>query len=80
MMFFLLFLSNVQCKNALADPIPTPESYPLSASVYIMDIFQKIQTALLLIFLIQKLTNAGKLAGQIVVIQHLVIPSKESNF
>lgn len=37
-MLFLLLFANVQCKNALANPVPTPETYPLSVSVYIMDI------------------------------------------
>lgn len=37
-MSFFLFLTIIQCKGILADPIPTPEVYPLSVSTRIMKI------------------------------------------
>ncbi|KAK8844362.1 hypothetical protein M9Y10_024577 [Tritrichomonas musculus] len=37
-MMFLLYLAIVQCKKALADPIPTPQVYPLSVSTRLMKI------------------------------------------
>lgn len=38
MMTFFLFLTIIQSKGLLADPIPTPEAYPLSVSTRIMKI------------------------------------------